>query len=73
MGQGIGRRQGSQAGTLGTQGRVYAITPQTELTDQLIIQGTLLLFRLWEIVLFDSCAHACDCMCCMGEFKDEIL
>ena len=42
-GQSIGRGQGqgSQVGTLGTQGHVYAITPQTKPTDQSIIQGTL--------------------------------
>ena len=58
MGQGIGRGQGqgSQARTSRTQGRVYAITPQTELIDQSIIQGTFLLSSLWERVLFDSSA-----------------
>ena len=50
---GRGRGQGSQAGTSRTQWRVYAITPQTELVDQSDIQGTFLLFRLWERV-FDS-------------------
>ena len=55
MGQGMGRGrvQGSLAGTSGTQGLVYAITPQTELVYQLVIQGTFLLFRLWARVLFD--------------------
>ena len=51
MGQGQG--QGSQVGTLGTQGRVYAITPQTKLADKSVIQGTFLLFFLWARVLFD--------------------
>ena len=49
-----GRGQGPQAGTSGVQGRVYAITPQTESTDQPVIQGTFLLSRLWARVLFDS-------------------
>ena len=38
--------QGLQAGTSGTQGRVYSITPQTEPADQLIIQGMFMLSRL---------------------------
>ena len=54
MGRGRGRGQGSQAGTSGTQGHVYAITPHTELADQSVIQGTFLLFSLWAKVLFDS-------------------
>ena len=55
MGQGMGRGrvQGSQVGTLRTQRRVYAITPQAELADQSVFQGTFLLFRLWARVLFD--------------------
>ena len=32
--------------------RVYAITPQAESADQPVIQGTFLLSRLWERVLF---------------------
>ena len=51
MGRGKGR--GPQAGTPGVQGRVYAITPLAELADQQVIQGTFLLSRLWERVLFD--------------------
>ena len=35
------------------QGRVYAITPPVESTDQPVIQGTFLLSRLWVRVLFD--------------------
>ena len=49
-----GRGRGSQAGTLGVQGRVYAITPPVESADQLFIQGTFLLSRLRARVLFDS-------------------
>ena len=33
---------------------VYAVTPQIEIADQSMIQGTFLLFRLWTRVLFDS-------------------
>ena len=51
MGQGRGR--GPQTRTSGVQGRVYAITPSTKLADQLVIQGTFLLSRLWARVLFD--------------------
>ena len=54
MGWGIGRGESSQAKTSRTQGHVYAITPQTELADQSVIQGTFLLFHLWARVLFDS-------------------
>ena len=53
---GRGRGQSVQAGTSGTQGRVYAVTPQTEAADQSVIQGTFLLFCLWARVLFDSSA-----------------
>ena len=51
---GRGRGRGLQAETSGVQGRVYAITPQAELADQPIIQGTFFLSRLWARVLFDS-------------------
>ena len=51
---GRGRGRGPHAGTSGVQGRVYAITPPIESTDQPIIQGTFLLSRLWARVLFDS-------------------
>ena len=40
--------------TLGTQGHVYAITLQTELVGQSVIQGMFLLSPLWEKILFDS-------------------
>ena len=53
---GRGRGQSVQAGTSGAQGRVYAITPQTEAAEQSVIQGTFLLFHLWARVLFDSSA-----------------
>ena len=51
---GLGRGQSVQAGTSGAQGCVYVVTPQTEAADQSVIQGTLLLFRLWARVLSDS-------------------
>ena len=50
---GWGRGQGLQARTSRIQGRVYTITPPTELADQLVIQGTFFLFRLWARILFD--------------------
>ena len=71
MGQ--GRGQGSEARTLGTQGRVYAITPQTELSDQSVIQGMLLLSRLWEKILFDSCAlHSFIVASCVRKLGLEV-
>ena len=51
-----GKGRGPQAGTSGIQGRVYAVTSPTEPSDQLVIQGTFLLSRLWVRVLFDSSA-----------------
>ena len=51
---GRGRGRGPQAGTSGVQGRVYAITLQAESVDHPVIQGTLLLSRLWARVLFYS-------------------
>ena len=53
---GRGRGRGPQVGTSGVQGRVYTITPPAESTDQLVIQGTFLLSRIWARVLFDSSA-----------------
>ena len=52
MGRGRGQGQGSQAGTSGTQGSAYAITPKNALADQSVIQGTFMLFCLWARVLF---------------------
>ena len=51
---GRGRGRGTHAGTSGVQGRVYAVTSQAESEDQLVMQGTFLLSRLWARVLFDS-------------------
>ena len=53
---GRGRGRGPQAGTSGVQGRVYIVIPAAESEDQSVIQGTFLLSRLWERVLFDSSA-----------------
>ena len=52
-GRGRGRGQSSRVETLGTQGRVYAITPQIEPVDQSIIQGMFMTSRLWAKILFD--------------------
>ena len=51
---GRGRGRGPQAGMLRVQGHVNAITPLAESADQLAIQGTFLLSRLWARVLFYS-------------------
>ena len=51
---GRGRGQGSQDRTSETQGHVYAVTPQTKIVDQSVIQGMFLLSHLWARVLFDS-------------------
>ena len=75
MGQGMGRGrgQGLQVGTSGTQGRVYAITPQTEPADQSVIQGTFLLSCLWARILFDSGAsHSFIVASCVRELGLEI-
>ena len=53
---GGGQGQGRWAEASGTQGHVYAITPQTEPADQSVIQGMFLLSRLWARILFDSSA-----------------
>ena len=67
---GRGQGQGPQAGTLGTQGRVYTITPQAEPTDLSVMQGMFLLSRLWARVLFDSGAShsfiAASCVNVLG-------
>ena len=67
---GRGRWQGPQAGTSGTQGRVYTVTPQTEPTDPSVIQGIFLLSCLWARVLFDSGAShsfiAASCVNVLG-------
>ena len=68
MGRGRGHRP--QAGTSGTQGHVYTVTPQMEPTDPSIIQGMFLLSRLWARVLFDSDAShsfiAASCVNVLG-------
>ena len=75
MGQGMGRGlgQGSQAETSGTQGRVYAITPHTELTDQSVIQGTFLFSCLWARVLFDyGASHSFIVASCVKDLGLEV-
>ena len=55
------------------QGRVYAIIPPTEPTDQSAIQGMFLLSRLWARVLFDSCAsHSFITASCVRELGLEV-
>ena len=71
MGRGQGK--GSQARTSRTQGRVYVVTPQTEPTDQSVIQGMLLLSRLWERILFDSGAsYSFIVASCVKELSLEV-
>ena len=70
---GRGQGQGSQAKTSGTQGCVYAVTPQTEIVDQPVIQGMFLLSRLWARILFDSSAsHSFIDATCVGELGLEV-
>ena len=70
---GRGQGQGSQAETSRTQGRVCAITPQTELADQSVIQGTFLLSRLWARVLFYSGAsHSFVAASCVEDLGLEV-
>ena len=65
---GRGRGQGSQARILGTQGPVYAVTPQTKPAYQLVIQGMFLLSHLWARILFDSSAlHSFIAASCVKE------
>ena len=54
MGQSMGRGLGKdfQASTSGTQGRVYAVVPRTELADQSDIHGTFRLSHFLIKVLF---------------------
>ena len=51
---GRGRGHSSQAETSGTQGHVYAITPQTESVNRSVIQGMFILSCLFTKILFDS-------------------
>ena len=56
---GRGRGEGSRAETSRTQGRFYAITPQTEPVDQSVIQGMFMLSRLWaKIFFYSSASHS---------------
>ena len=52
---------------------VYAVTPQTEIADQSVIQGTFLLFHLWARVLFDSSAsHSFIVALCVKKLGLEV-
>ena len=75
-----GRGQSLRVETLGTQGRVYAITPQIGPVDQSVIQGMFLLSRLWTKILFDSgashsfvAASSSDVLCLEVETLEEPL
>ena len=70
---GRGRGRGLPTRTSGVQRRVYAITPQAESTDQLVIQGTFLLSRLWARVFFDfGASHSFIAASVMIEFGLEV-
>ena len=70
---GRGRGQGPHAWISGTQGSVYAITPQTEIADQSVIHGTFLLFHLWARFLFDSgVSHSFIVALCVKELGLEV-
>ena len=65
--------QAPQAETSGTQGRVYAMVPSTEPTDQSAIWGMFLLSRLWERVLFDyGASHSFIAASCVRELGLEV-
>ena len=53
IGQGMGRDRGQdfQVDTLGNQGHVYVVVPQTELADQFDIQGTFALSQEYHLNL----------------------
>ena len=56
-----------------TQGRVYASTLQTEISDQSVIHGTFLLFHLWARVLFDfGASHSFIAALCVKELGLEV-
>ena len=66
-------RPGSQFRTSGTQGHVYTITPQTELVDQSVIQGTFLLSHLWARVLFNfGASHSFIIASCVEDLGLEV-
>ena len=70
---GRGRGQGSQIGTSGTQGRVYAIVPSTGPEDQPTLQGMFLLSRLWARILFDyGASHSFIVASCVRELGLEV-
>ena len=70
---GRSRGKGSQAGTSGTYGRVYAITPQIDLANQSVMQGTFLLSRLWARDLFDfGASHSIFVASCVKDLGLEV-
>ena len=71
MGQ--GRGQVPQPRTSGTQGCVYAITPQIDSADQSVIQGTFLLSLLWVRIVFDfGASHSFITASCVRELGLEV-
>ena len=70
---GRGRGQGPHASTLGTQGRFYTVTPQTEAADQSVIQSAFLLFRMWGRVIFDlGASHSFIAASCVRVLSLEV-
>ena len=70
---GRARGLGPQVEISRTQGRVYAITPHTEVADQSVIHGTFLLFHLWVRVLFDfGVSHSFIVVLCVKELGLEV-
>ena len=70
-----GSRSGTRPTTKisGTQGRVYAITPQNKIADYSVIHGTFLLFHLWARVLFDfGASHSFIAALCVKERGLEV-
>ena len=54
-------------------GRVYTITPQTELAYMSVIQGTFMLSCLWDRVLFDyGASHSFITASCVEDLGLEV-
>ena len=70
---GRGRGQGPRADTSRTQGRVYAIVPQTEPIEQSVIQSMFFLSRIWAKILFDyGASHSFIAASCVEELGLEV-
>ena len=55
------------------KGHVYSIIPQTELADQVVIEGTFLLSHLWARVLFDyGASHSFIVTSCVKDLGLEV-